>query len=179
MMDSSNLYLDLSNKMPFMNNQEYQSDHHNYGSKSFNYPHTTEKTGHHTRAVTNTVSNQKKDNTSKKFKTDCEQEFTAHMVKSFSTRKLNLYSDFDEQSDKKSGITEVRHSITNSNAKMNNIKPSVIKGFWSSISSNQTNQEENGSPEKQIIFKHDFYMSGDAFYPQNETSRKSLKDPDK
>lgn len=69
MMDASNLYLDLSNKLISHRDDSCPADSKYNKNKSFHYPYTTDKTGHITNAITNTASNKKK-GTEKHLKTD-------------------------------------------------------------------------------------------------------------
>jgi len=182
MIDSSNLYLNLSNKVvqckDDLNKINMESKQKKKGNKSFNYNQATEKTGHNTGAITWTASNKKK-NTSKHMKTEVDHDITGNSYlkhKSLTTQKKNLYSDFDEQSDHDSGNTEVKHSFGLSNNRINNIKPGIIKGFCSSFSSASEIDKQETPEIKEIEFKHNFYNSGDTFNAQ-KMSHKSFTDP--
>jgi hypothetical protein len=160
--DSANIYLNLSNKV------SYNKDDTNrlkVGGKLESYNHslnyqrqTTAKSGNQT------DSNQKK--ALKQLRSDFDNDHTMNTnmrMKSFTTRRLNFYSDFDHETDRVSNATELRPSL-GSGAKPKELRPNVIKGFCSSISSSKSEIEKPVTQEPQIDLKHHFYNSGTAFY---------------
>lgn len=171
--DSSHFYLNLSNKVvQCKDDYIVDTDDKKNANKSFNYHQTTEKTGHNTGAITWTGSKKK---TEKNQKSDSDQDKSViSKVKSFTTRKRNLYSDFDDQSEQPSEFAEVKHSVRGGKSKIKDIRPNVIKGFCSSISSSISEIDKQSSPEKEVKFKHDFYNSGNAFYSSQNTPDKNL-----
>lgn len=180
MIESSNLYLNLSNKLVPWKDDIYQINddgkHVKKSNKSYNYPHTTEKTGHQTGPITNTASNKKKTSNMNVFKSDYDQDLSlksSHKVKSFTTRKRIMYSEFDENSEHESGATDLLQVRRIEKNKIKSRRPCVIKGFWSSLSS-QDSQSANSEShvEKEVVVKPDFYNSGLEFNRDTDSDKK-------
>lgn len=167
--DQANLYLNLSNKL-----WSYQRDPNiRLGEQAYNHNkkynrQTTAKTRVFSGAnITSADSNQKKE----VGKSEVGNELTVGTYlrhKSFTTRKLNFYSDNEGENEKASNATaEIRPSVSSKNEDKK-FKPKIIKGFWSSDSSSDTEINKPVIHENKTELKYDFYNSGIAFH--DETS---------
>lgn len=76
---------------------------------------------------------------------------------------MNFYSDFDDESERVSNATDIRPSLASAN-KSKKVKPNVIKGFCSSISSSKSQIEEPAVHDHKTDMKYNFYNSGTGFY---------------
>ena len=151
---------------------EYSSNLDAYHSKPHYLRQTTAKTGNYTGAnVTCADSNQKKYR--KLIKSEMENDFTVatkQRHKSFTSRKLNFYSDIEPESDKLSNWTvEIRPSLKSA-TKEEGIKPNVIKGFWSSEASSPREIKPPVLQENPVELKYDFYNSGIQFYDHEQVN---------
>lgn len=165
--DQANLYLNLSNKL-----WSYQRDPiirldqgTNNLSKKYNRQ-TTAKTRVFSGAnITSADSNQKKE----VGKSEVGNELTVGTNlrhKSFTTRKLNFYSDNEENERASNATAEIRPSVASKNEDKK-FKPKIIKGFWSSDSSSEAEIDKPIIHENKTELKYDFYNSGIAFHDES------------
>lgn len=147
--DNANLYLNLSNKV----------------SNTYYNRQTTAKTGNVTGANwAQTDSNQKLS-----YKAHLDNDLTEPTPglghKSYTTRKINFYSDIDQDSERMSNATHQRPSHGTATKQK---RPYVVKGFCSSISSSKSQVDDYRPRAEETSRKYDFYNSGTAFHQQDE-----------
>lgn len=172
--DYSNLYLNLSNKISYPETVVIDSDAKQNDYKFQHILHTTGKSNHRTgENLTYTDWFKTKSN----FKKNMQQEADEISVGSISDHKSYFwnkpfaYSEFEEQSEKESNATDFRQTLTNNN-KFQNIRPGVIKGFCSSVSSSKSKIKKKRKvvAEKEIDLKYQFYSSGIDFHKASNNS---------
>lgn len=73
-----------------------------------------------------------------------------------------MNTEFDNEIDRISNATEVKPVLL-SGSKTKEIKPNVIKGFCSSVSSSKSEIDEPVIQDPQIDLKYHFYNSGTGF----------------
>ena len=170
--DNSNLYLNLSNKVSFPDAiiHKAKGKWKDYNPK--NALQTTMKSNHQTGAnMTYTECIKIKKNRKQLIHQETHEISvdTLSDNKSHSLNKVNFYSEFDDRSEWESNNTEVNRSSAN-DKQFKNINAGVIKGFCSSVSSSQSIiNHDVFTPEKEVDLKRKFYDSGIGF--QNTDSQ--------
>ena len=165
--DCSNLYLNLNNNVIYPETVIIDKEQAQHEYKIRQILHTTAKSNHRTGEnltysdwfKTKTKLNKKLQQNTHEISIDSISD-----NKSFWWNKVWVYSEFDEQNEKESNVTDFRHTLINNN-KIKNIRPGIIKGFCSSSSSSKSkNKNQDLTPEKEINIKPQFYNSGIDFH---------------
>ena len=167
LIDNSNLYLNLSNKVSFPDGPYNKSKSKCKNNIKLNALQTTFKTNNQTGAnitYTEWIKNKKN---RKKLAHQETHEISVDTIsdkKSYSLNKINIYSDFDQESNRDSNNTELNRSGEHTKH-FKNLNAGVIKGFCSSIDSSQSIIDNQVfTPEKEVDIKQKFYSSGNGFH---------------
>ena len=157
--DYSNLYLNLSNKISHPETVIVDSGNKLHDYKSQHILHTTGKSNHWTGdSLTYIDWFKTKTNLNKLLYQDTHEISIESFAdnKSYTWNRVQGYSVFDEQSEKGSNITDFRQTLTSKN-KIRNIRPGIIKGFWSSDSSSKSDSYKHEvAIDKEVDMRHQF-----------------------